>query len=77
MELADLISHLHVRSLFDTYVVPAPAVERIVRQSADGDLIATADKAEIIGTSAKLEAENPANIGAWSDAGDELDWIVL
>jgi beta-mannosidase len=74
MSLAQLTGRLKIRSLFDTYVPETS--DHSVQSSVDGSIIATAEKAEIIGTSAKLEAGNPPNIGGWSDRGDELDWSL-
>jgi hypothetical protein len=73
MTAQQLSSHLKVRSLYDTY--EPVVVENNVQQAADGTIVASADKAEIIGTSAKLEPGNPPNVGGWSDQADELDWI--
>jgi hypothetical protein len=74
MNLAQFASQLGSRSLFDTYVIDPKAEDHQLAAQPDGSIIATADKAEIIGNSARLEAGTPPNIGGWSDAGDELDW---
>lgn len=66
---------LRIRSLHDTYLPPDLAA-RIILPDATGALHATADKAEIISTSARLEEGNPPNIGGWSDAADEIEWTL-
>lgn len=74
--LTDVVNHLKVRSLFDTSLPEAPLVDREIIEGEDGSLVATAVKAEIVGNSAKLETGSPANVGGWTDAGDELEWTL-
>lgn len=64
---------LRVRSLFDTYL-PGTEANPTTTQEADGRILATADKAEIVGEGAVLEAGTPSNIGNWTNVGDSLRW---
>jgi beta-mannosidase len=75
MTRAQFVQSLKVRSLQDTYAVgtePSP----ITATDVDGRIIATADKAEIVGDGAILEAGPPGNIGNWTIPSDYLQWTI-
>ncbi|MDB5328610.1 MAG: glycoside hydrolase family 2 protein, partial [Phycisphaerales bacterium] len=76
IDLDELKKTLIVRSLFDTAAPKPPAEARVVKPSGDGTLVAGAQLADISGDSARYEEGNPPNIGAWSNADDELQWTV-
>lgn len=64
---------LQVRSLFDTYL-PGIEPNPITTPEPDGRILATADKAEIVGDGAVLEVGTPSNVGNWTNVGDSLRW---
>jgi hypothetical protein len=61
--------------LFDTYA-PGQEAEAITTAETDGRVLATADKAEILGGAAILESGSPSNIGSWTDVKDGLQWTL-
>ncbi len=75
MTIDQFSTRLRVRSLFDTYDSKRVA-QTVVMPGVDGSFLATADQADIIGNSTRLEPGHPSNIGAWSDAGDHLEWTI-
>ena len=76
IDLGELKKTLVVRSLFDTAAPKPPAEAKLVKPAGDGALVAGAQFAEISGDSARLEEGNPPDIGAWSNADDELQWTL-
>jgi len=50
----------------------------LVRQSADGTIVLTAEDAEVYGTHARYEGRGPrGHIGFWTDPEDFVEWILL
>ncbi len=47
-----------------------------VQQAVNGTITLTAADADVVGATARLEGDNPVNIGYWTDARDYLQWTV-